>query len=137
MIAGRGSVGSVVLRASCEGSAGGSSGLGGRVLGQLVPGVRLPFAPGELLPGRWLVSRSFRVVVRWRSSSIEVSHQRSLMGGVLGRGVWRMLVWRGGGNVSPSLQGWVMAWWGSVRSPRRRKCSLRWIGCFVVHVLER
>jgi peroxiredoxin len=41
----------LALRASCDGSAAGSSGLRGRLVGVQAPAVRLPFAPGEPLPG--------------------------------------------------------------------------------------
>ncbi len=72
--------GPLVLRASCEGSTGGSSsssGLWPRLFGVLAPGVRLPFAPGEPLPGSVV-------------SLAELSRHRSLAvffyGGVVSRG---------------------------------------------------
>jgi peroxiredoxin len=41
----------LVLSVGCEGSTGGSSGLRARLVGVQAPSVRLPFAPGEALPG--------------------------------------------------------------------------------------
>jgi peroxiredoxin len=58
-------VGPLVLQARGEGSPGGSSGLRSRLLGEPAPTSRLPFAPGEVLPGS-LVSLS------------ELSRRRSL-----------------------------------------------------------
>jgi hypothetical protein len=124
-----GSAGSLVLSAGFGGSTGGSSEWWARLVGMRAPTVRLPFAPGETLPGSVVslaeLARRDSLAVFFYSGVASKGAARGRRGGVGIEAGARVEGWR---ELRLSLKSWVIGFWGSVRSLLRRRCSSRLTG---------